>query len=1062
MFTGFKDSVGAVAVSIDKQTLAVGALDGSLELRPLQPLPKFSMSAIEELVEAQKHGKILEKGGKWPEAVEHYRKHAALAQEATGRLGEFTTIMTDCLGQALVMVDQPAQGTEEMQRALDVWETLPGHEDVVAPSAIVLGVIYRDLGELAKSATLLKRAVELREKQFGLSDLKTASARYALAMTYYQQGRFDEAKSLMQKSLEVRESKLGPDDRQVALSASGLGAVYAAMGQPEEARPLYLRGIGTLDNGKSRDRLNACNLLNNLAILDAGLGRFEEAEVLLKRCLEVSNKVLGADDIGNVNFLNSLATIYLCTRQFDKAEPLLKRSIELIEKKSGREDLALSTALANLAALNTALGRPGEAVKLLRRALAIKEAKLGADHPDLVMLLYSLGGAEIRLGHVSKAKPLLARALEIAKAHFPADHPLTARCLTDQAVLLGIEGNWDDAVKAADAARRSGGRYASGALSMLSEQEQLKFLNPDGDFGWQFQQAASMAYVRAQDQVVLDASADWVLNGKAVAHRVLSERSLQLREMRDSTAIYLRPKLIPLLQGVRQQLATALFAVPGKEDEARHRARIEYFRQQERDLTLFLGLNERPPDPWIDLNSVRRAIGDAVLIEILKLRPYSFREQDLAGNPWGAPRYVAWVIPAADKGDVRFVDLGDAGKIEAAVDVARQALETPPGPDEPAGEQRSREPIGALSRLVLDPLVAAAGPNAHWIVSPDGDLWLAPWSALTFADGTYAIEKLQIRYLASGRQLVQGRESAPSTGSVVMADPDYDLTESEGAQTSKAAAMDFRLLGPTSRSGDIRAAHWQRLPGTADEARNIVPQLLDLVGSKPRLYLDKQALETEFKQLVRPRILVMSTHGFFLEPQESQTVIPLPPPVAARPTGKLTTEQRGLDLVESDATVPLVVRASRKGAEGLENPLLRCGLVLAGANRRDEASAGGTDDGILTGLEIIATDLRGTDLVVLSACETGLGQVHNGEGVAGLRQAFQLAGAHAVAATLWKIPDKQTTRLIQAFFDELKKNRGADKAEALRQAQLTVIRERRAKGGAAHPYYWAAFTLTGS
>ncbi|ASC70046.1 TPR repeat family protein [Halomicronema hongdechloris C2206] len=195
--------------------------------------------------------------------------------------------------------------------------------------------------------------------------------------------------------------------------------------------------------------------------------------------------------------------------------------------------------------------------------------------------------------------------------------------------------------------------------------------------------------------------------------------------------------------------------------------------------------------------------------------------------------------------------------------------------------------------------------------------------------------------------------------------------------------------------------------------------------------MEDTATENALKQVQAPRILHIATHGFFLEDH----------PIS------VAEERRGLSLAAADG-----LRALPRLTAPVENPLLRSGLALAGFNTRRS----GDEDGVFTALEAANLNLFGTQLVVLSACDTGLGDIANGEGVYGLRRAFAIAGAESQLMSLWQVSDFGTQSLMARYYEKLMAGMG--RSEALRAVQLEMIRE---GGRYSRPYYWAAFILAG-
>lgn len=403
------------------------------------------------------------------------------------------------------------------------------------------------------------------------------------------------------------------------------------------------------------------------------------------------------------------------------------------------------------------------------------------------------------------------------------------------------------------------------------------------------------------------------------------------------------------------------------------------------------------------------------------------------------------MIKAGDVKRPQLVDLGKAEPIDEVVKEYRQEIagtaENCDQSGENSLEQRLAEKSQRLYKLVFAPIEKVLGDTRTLYLSPDGDLNLIPFGVLQDASGNYLAEKYQFNYISSGRDLLRfGQETGEGRDVVIMADPDFDLSgQARIAEAGKIGDKQVQLAMRSTearRSTDLSQADFPPLPGSREEAEVITGMFPD---KTVRTYLGKEALEEVFKGLKSPKILHISSHGFFLEDEDKSELY----------------EQTGLM-----RSLQVTERPSFGPAMKIENPLLRSGLALAGANRfGKEELPQGAEDGILTALEITGMNFWGTDLVVLSACETGVGETRRGEGVFGLRRAFQLAGAKTVIMSLWKVPDEETKELMVEFYKRLRAGEG--KARALQNAQLAMMRARKEKYGAAHPFYWGAFVCVG-
>jgi len=780
-----------------------------------------------------------------------------------------------------------------------------------------------------------------------------------------------------------------------------------------KARPMLQRAVGINERTLGLQHPAFAKSLSSLASFHVQMADFEQAERELERALAILESTVNPNDRGVARALNNLGNTYLTKKDYERAELLEQRALTMYEKLDGPENRSLVYPLLNLGRIahERLLGRDlGRALEMYSRALRILEKSAGTEQLTVGVLLNNMANVYKAKRDYDTPLALYQRALNIAEKSGGPYHGLAIVSLGNIANLYIAR---HDIANAIPFQRRVDERL-EGALALNlaigSERQKLAYFQ---SFAERTERTISLHFGLARQEPTTGALAALVLlQRKGRILDAVSGGLTALRQRFDVTD----QRLLDRLNATTAQLAKLALDGPQKSDVDGYRRRLSGLEDERERLEAEMSERSaefRAQSQPVSLAAVQAAIPPhAALIEFAVYRPFD-PTAEMNTEAYGERRYAVCVMRRDD--DVQWKDLGKAREIDLGIDQLRRALRDP-----------KRSDVRDLARLVdeqvMRPIRALIGDADQLLVSPDSDLSLIPFEALVDEHGRYLVERYAVTYLTSGRDLLRLQVARTSKNvPVVIADPSFG----EPPVTQRASTDVSAVTQPSPRgrrrsitnADTLSSLYFAPLGGTAEESRAIKLLLPDA-----KVFTHDQATESALRRTEAPRILHVATHGFFLTRASASS---------SNPTAT------GTRAITANAT--------------LENPLLRSGLAFAGANVRSNTD----DDGIVTALEASGLNLWGTKLVTLSACDTGVGEVKNGEGVYGLRRAFVLAGTETLVMSLWPVSDYMTRELMTAYYTGL--TRGKGRGEALRDVQLVALKRK----GREHPFYWASFIQSG-
>lgn len=903
----------------------------------------------------------------------------------------------------------------DARRALAMYERARPENDIeVAATLRQVALIATNEGR-SDAVEEAKRAVRIMESRFGADDIRLLAAYSALAGQLNIAGDEVGGLEMMDHVLRLVEAQLGPEHADAHLTRYNVAILSTRVGDLVRARGLFEHGLEWEMKRPRMDTLRVAHTADALAECLNDLGDHEEAFAVQERTRYLSLRAFRGDDPSLYEHLNqrgrALAGIgrgYEAVACFDSA----------VAYEAARSDSV--AALPLLFERATAFRIAGDSAAAMRGiALASRIAEREGDrapgfYEGALLWAQCLTDAGRPAEAAARLEPAIARAV----TELGSGGPLHAKLLAERARALVQMGD----PRAFDASNELAAMQAAllrTAARGFPDRQALVYARGSGlGLDPLLALAASGKLDDAQRRIAFD--------------RVVEARSLVLDEVGGRLQVARRgidPRANALLDSLVQArgvLARWLVRAESNHalDSLRRDARIraERFERQLADL----GLPQDTPGGARPLDALGE--GDALV---------SFLEYaESAGGAHTERRMLAFVARRGAAPEV--IALGRASELDALAarwreDVART------GPD---AERRSRASGALLRARVWDPIASRVGQPSRVVIVPDGALHLVDFAALPDARGGYVAEHAPLLLrLGAERDLATAHEAEATGGTLVaIGGADFDGTAAAHASGDVIAANLRSVPVACERFRDVR---FGALPSTSDEIAELVERWRS-AGRDVVTLTGGEANEVELRRAApRATTLHIATHGFFVGGECAA------PPADARGS-------RGIG-----GTAPALAAAVTSGSASAPSgrqTLRLSGLALAGANRR--AFATGGDDGILTAEEISAMDLSGVHEVVLSACDTGLGDIAAGEGVLGLQRAFRLAGARALVMSLWPVNDRATHEWMSAYYGA-RLEQGLGVAASVRAAQLGRLAALRAAKLPTPPAAWAGFVPLG-